>query len=311
MKMGFALKNLSLKGPGVEDARLEFGRGLNVIAGPSDTGKTFIVECIDFAMGSGSEPRDIARARSYTSIFLDVEGPDGTVYALERGLRGGDIRLSVGPDTRTIAAKHDSGSRETVSHVLLSLCGLEEKRIRTNAQGKTRPLSFRDISPLVIVDEESVITKRSPVLSGQYTEKTAESSVFRMLLTGTDDSGVIAKEDPKVFKGRQEGRAEVLASLLEKTREQLHEREIASTIDEKRDQLRRAESAVQAAGEDLAGEQGSVTTLEERRRNAWNELRQIESRTNVLTELQKRFELLQDQYTSDLRRLEAVAEAWS
>jgi hypothetical protein len=309
MSAGFVLRKLSLKGPGVEDARLEFARGLNVIAGPSDTGKTFIVECIDFAMGSGSEPRDIARARSYTSIFLDIEGPDGTTYAFERGLRGGDIRLSVGPDTRTIAAKHDSGGGETVSHILLSLCGLEDKRIRTNAQGKTRALSFRDISPLVIVDEESVITKRSPVLSGQYTEKTAESSVFRMLLTGTDDSGVIARDDPKVLKGRQEGRAEVLAVLLEKTREQLQVREISSTIEDKRDQLRRAESAFEAAGEELAGEQGSVTTLEERRRSAWNALRQIESRTNVLTELQKRFELLQDQYTSDLRRLEAVAEA--
>lgn len=310
MNTGFILRSLRLYGPGVEDARLTFTRGLNVIAGPSDTGKTFIVECIDFALGSGSEPREIARAKDYTSILLDVEGADGTVYSLERGLRGGDIRVTAASqDARTIAAKHDPNSSETVSHLLLSLCGLHERKIRTNVQGRTRNLSFRDIAPLVIVDEESVITKRSPVVSGQYTEKTAEGSVFRLLLTGTDDSGVIAKDDPKLLKGRQEGKTEILAVLLEKAREQLEEGKIEGTLEEKRDQLARAEAALEGATAELAGEQTSVTALEERRRNAWNQLREIESRTNVLTELQKRFELLEEQYTSDLRRLEAIAEA--
>src|SRR5687767_9591533 len=120
MNTGFILKSLRLRGPGVEDASLTFTRGLNVIAGPSDTGKTFIVECIDFALGSGNEPREIARAKSYTSIFLEVEGADGTVYLLERGLRGGDIRVTAeGRDARTIAAKHDPTTSETVSHLLL------------------------------------------------------------------------------------------------------------------------------------------------------------------------------------------------
>lgn len=309
MNTGFILKSLRLRGPGVEDASLKFTRGLNVVAGPSDTGKTFIVECIDFALGSGNEPREIARAKNYTSILLEVEGGDGTVHLLERGLRGGDIRVTTeGRDVRTIAAKHDPKSSDTVSHLLLSLCGLQDKKIRTNAQGKTRHLSFRDIAPLVIVDEESVITKRSPVLSGQYTEGTAESSVFRLLLTGTDDSGVIAKDDPKLVKGRQEGKAEVLAVLLENAREQLERRETGGNLDEKRVQLTRAEAALEAASAELAGEQSSATALEERRRNAWSQVRQIESRTDVLTELQKRFELLEEQYTSDLRRLEAVAE---
>ena len=121
------------------------------------------------------------------------------------------------------------------------------------------------------MDEESVITKRSPVLSGQYTEGTAESSVFRLLLTGTDDSGVIAKDDPKLLKGRQEGKAEILAVLLENARQQLEQRKIVGTLDEKRDQLARAEAALEAATAELAGEQSSVSALEERRRNAWSQ----------------------------------------
>ena len=59
----------------------------------------------------------------------------------------------------------------------------------------------------------------------------------------------------------------------------------------------------------LAAEQQSATALEERRRVAWTKLRRSESRTAALTELQQRFALLHEQYVSDLRRLESIAEA--
>src|SRR6266700_6760167 len=92
---GFVLRKLTLTGQDVEKAELLFTRGLNVIAGPSDTGKTFIAECIDFAMGGGAPPKEIPEAVSYTSILLELESQDRLrIFVLERGLRGGDIRLS-------------------------------------------------------------------------------------------------------------------------------------------------------------------------------------------------------------------------
>ena len=65
---------------------------------------------------------------------------------------------------------------------VLDLSGLGTKKVRTNEQGKTRPLSFRDIARLIIIDEETVIKEDSPVLSGQFTSKTVESGVFRWML---------------------------------------------------------------------------------------------------------------------------------
>lgn len=310
MTTGFILRGLTLRGIDVKDAHVPFYRGLNVIAGPSDTGKSFIVECIDFALGSGSAPRPIAPAKKYTTILLDIETIDGTSYTLERGLHGGDLRVQrEGHDTLTLAWKHDPKNPQTVSHLLLALCGFENQKVQTNQRGKTRPISFRDLAPLVIVDEESIITKRSPVLSGQYQDKPVEGSVFRLLLTGTDDSAVITKEDPKLLKGRWEGKSEVLASLLDRAREELTSRNIEGSLTDKQDQFSRAQSAFDAASSSLLSEQANVAAIEDRRHSAWTRLRQNESRSNVLTELQKRFELLQEQYTSDLRRLEAVAEA--
>lgn len=75
---------------------------------------------------------------------------------------------------------------------MLGLSELTGKKVRKNKQGATREVSFRDLVRLIVVDEETIISKTSPILSGQYTTGTAESAVFRLPLTGIDDSSLIS-----------------------------------------------------------------------------------------------------------------------
>ena len=312
MKFGFAFRRLALIGPGKVPAEVTFMRGLNVIGGPSDSGKSFIAQCIDYALGGGAAPKDIPEAEGYSSVVIDIEAnSDGRVYSLERSLRGGEVLCKTdGRPDRVLAAKHQGGKEYTVSQFLLDLSGLGSKKVRTNEQGKTRPLSFRDIARLVIIDEETVIKEDSPVLSGQFTSKTVESGVFRLLLTGTDDSSIIAKEDSKVAKGRQAGKVELLEGLLKATRERLAELgEAVSSLAEEHDRLTRIEALIQTALAERNAAQASVVPLQTKRSTAWKALKAVQSKLAVLSELQMRFDLLGQQYESDLRRLEAIAEA--
>ena len=312
MKFGFAFRRLALIGPGKVPAEVTFMRGLNVIGGPSDSGKSFIAQCIDYALGGGAAPKDIPEAEGYSSVVIDIEAnSDGRVYSLERSLRGGEVLCKTdGRPDRVLAAKHQGGKEYTVSQFLLDLSGLGSKKVRTNEQGKTRPLSFRDIARLVIIDEETVIKEDSPVLSGQFTSKTVESGVFRLLLTGTDDSSIIAKEDSKVAKGRQAGKVELLEGLLKATRERLAELgEAVSSLAEEHDRLTRIDALIQTALAERNAAQASVVPLQTKRSTAWKALKAVQSKLAVLSELQMRFDLLGQQYESDLRRLEAIAEA--
>ena len=312
MKFGFAFRRLALIGPWKVPAEVTFMRGLNVIGGPSDSGKSFIAQCIDYALGGGAAPKDIPEAEGYSSVVIDIEAnSDGRVYSLERSLRGGEVLCKTdGRPDRVLAAKHQGGKEYTVSQFLLDLSGLGSKKVRTNEQGKTRPLSFRDIARLVIIDEETVIKEDSPVLSGQFTSKTVESGVFRLLLTGTDDSSIIAKEDSKVAKGRQAGKVELLEGLLKATRERLAELgEAVSSLAEEHDRLTRIEALIQTALAERNAAQASVVPLQTKRSTAWKALKAVQSKLAVLSELQMRFDLLGQQYESDLRRLEAIAEA--
>jgi len=311
MKFGFALRRLALVGPGKAPAEVTFTRGLNVIAGPSDTGKSFIAQCLDYALGSGDPPKEIPEADGYSAVVLDIEANrDKRRYSLERSVRGGEVLCKTdGQPDRVLAAKHQGGKEDSVSQFLLDLSGLGTKKVRTNERGATRPLSFRDLARLIIIDEETIIKEESPVLSGQVIHKTVESGVFRVLLTGTDDASIIAKEDPKVAKGRRAGRVELLEGLLKATRERLAEIGEVSNLAEERDRLTRIEASIQTALAERTAAQASVAPLQAKRSTAWAALKAVESKLAVFSELQTRFDLLQQQYESDLRRLEAIAEA--
>ena len=74
------------------------------------------------------------------------------------------------------------------------------------------------------------------------------------------------------------------------------------------DQLDKADNYLKELNAELVARQQSATNLETSRRDNWNELRRAESRVAVIEQLQARFVLLDQQYTSDLHRLESIAE---
>ena len=308
---GFQIRRLTLVGRGVPNAEVQFNEGLNVVSGPSDTGKTFIVQCIDYMLGGKDAPESIPEAARYETVRLTLSvSVDHDEVVLERSIRGGDFKLvSSGKADQHLSAKHSAADKDSVSQYLLGLAGLAERKVRTNKQGKTREVSFRDLARLVLVDEETIISKTSPILTGQYTTGTAESAVFRLLLTGVDDSSLISSEDPKVARGRQAGKVEMLDLLLNQTKGRMAEMELPGDVQAWQNQLAEIETLFDAAQKELAVEQQSAAQLEGKRRAELSGLRQLESRSGVLRELQRRFTLLEQQYLSDLRRLESIAEA--
>lgn len=303
------LARLTVSGPEVADAEVVFRSGLNVIVGPSDTGKTFIAQCIDFMMGAGKRPKEIPEAHSYDRLRLEWLRDDKESIVFERSLSGGAFRLIHNGEERQLKARHSPKRSDNVSQFLLALHNLENRKIRTHKTGKTRGLSFRDIARLILVQETKIIEERSPIFSGQNNKESEETSVFRMLLTGVDDSALIAKEDPKILRARREGHAQVVDELLATARTEWEQRLGGRTEDQLRSVLVEVESSIENASRILTAERESAAALENKRKAIWKKLREVESRLAVLSELQNRFQLLRKQYEADLSRLEAITEA--
>lgn len=317
MNNGFWITGVRLQGPGVDPASIQFNTGLNVVCGPSDTGKTFIAECIDFAFGASNPPKDIPEAEGYDTIELGIFDRGRQVeVTLRRALRGGDIGLVRGPFTdaaelepeTSLSQRHTADDETCLSGFLLATSGLLGKEVIRNRRGDKNSLSFRYIAHLIVIDEERIFADRSPVLSGQYTTRTAEQAVFRLLLTGTDDSAIIRRENPRIVRSELEAKAEILQELIVAARAKIGDADQPMPRSVLSERLRRIDDELRTAEGDLSSHQEEVQDLEVRRERLWRDLRRSESRIAVLRELHSRFQLLDRQYESDIYRLEALEE---
>lgn len=93
---GFHLRAIGFFGPNKPPATVTFGPGLNVIYGASNTGKSFIVEAIDFMLGGKPPLRDIPERVGYDLVLLALETIDGELFTHWRSMDGGGFRIYEG-----------------------------------------------------------------------------------------------------------------------------------------------------------------------------------------------------------------------
>jgi DNA repair ATPase RecN len=228
-KFGFYISKLQVTGLNSKTAKLEFSKGFNVISGLSDTGKSYIFACINFMLGGGDSPKEIPESIGYSDVFLEIKTFTNKTYTLNRKLIGGNFKLKeieiekflTKGVAKDLKSQHSSSNDDNISSFLLTLSGFGETFVRKDKHNAKRELSFRDIAKLTLIDEERIITEKSPVYSGQYTEQTQEQSVLEILLTGKDAKDLEQVEDIKVYAGRIKGKIEFADTLIKELSEKL------------------------------------------------------------------------------------------
>jgi hypothetical protein len=85
------VRRIVLKGKGVADAEIDFTPGGNIVAGDSDTGKSYLLRCLDYIFGADEMTKRIPEAEPYSTLYVQFENSAGEVLTLERHLSGGDL----------------------------------------------------------------------------------------------------------------------------------------------------------------------------------------------------------------------------
>ncbi len=88
-RKGFCLRRLGFFGPRVPPATVTLGPGLNVLYGASNTGKSFVVEAIDFMLGGKGPLRDVPERIGYDQVLLSLETFEGKAFTILRSMEGG------------------------------------------------------------------------------------------------------------------------------------------------------------------------------------------------------------------------------
>lgn len=302
------LRHLTFLGRGVDPASIDFNDRLTAIVGPSDTGKSFILDSINYALG-GKELRSIPEVEGYTHLLLGFS-VDGTIATLLRPLSGGKFELynsdvrdfPTSPADRVLKPVHNAEKEDNLSNYLLTELGFGGRRVRTNERNTTRGLSFRDLVQLCVISEGSIQAEAAPALSGQRTSATVEKSVLKLLLEDEDDAALVeapSQAEEKLSRGKSALLDQIVAKLSS---------EISDLPSDASQQLIRLNASIAEHYDSIQEKVAERDAVLNEREIIRADLSRQEERFAELEELAARFGLLSNQYHSDIQRLEMVAE---
>jgi hypothetical protein len=305
------VREILLSGKGLPGASVKFGPGPNVIAGESDTGKSYLLHCLDYIFGADELKKRIPRAEPYEKLLVEFQNSAGEYLSLVRSLSGGDLSAhhcpiaSIGGDGEVVVNRRRGLSKAPdVTSILFTFAGISEAQLRKDNDGKTQRLTIRTFLPILIVDEVSMIEEQSPVLGRPGFDDTARKRMFAYMLSGKDDSSVIATEKKAIVAARLNAQVALINDLLAPLEQRLQ----SNPTEEAEDSIDKIEETIaRVSGELSAVENERMTLMQDR--DAAADIR-VKAETQVLAidQLLTRYRLLSEHYTSDLSRLDFVSE---
>lgn len=306
----FYIDKLIVSGGGHKTTVIDFMPGLNFILGPSNTGKSLVMDCLDYAFGftpKKNRPSKIVDNNyGYERIALHLATDKGTVI-LERKI--GDTKIAVsGTDPTVDHGTYSVGhkAKKNINAVYLHLLGIDEAHsVRSAEKGsKTQDLTWRSMLHLFFIRQADVARESSALLAPGSVGHTASAAVLLYLLTGQDANDLSADEDPKISEAKKKALISYIQEKVDeftKRREMLEETLSSSNITDPRssvEQVRREITELQSQLNAATKESQQLMS----QIYAWNG-KLSESRT-----VGHNFSVLHQQYQSDIRRIGFIVD---
>lgn len=304
--MSFYIEKIIVTGSGKTDSIIELSNGVNIIYGPSNTGKTYIVKCIDYMFGSEREPIDISTGYQYIKIIVRTQC--GTI-TMSRKIGENKIEVSSNDNNVPSGKYATKASRtnydKTINSVWLSLIGINDLHlVISNENYKKQILSWRTFSHMFMLTETKIISEYSAILSGRDTSNTVVIASLIFLLSGQD----FAETETKDTKEIKEAKKNAVKAYINKELFRLSERnqellaqlkenpniDIAVEIEKIMTEISTNEKRINSSIEE---NQKILAQLYEKNENL--------SECNVLL---NRYDELTTQYDSDLKRLSFIVD---
>lgn len=311
------LTKLILAGENKKDAIINFKGGLNVIAGASDTGKSFAFECIDFALGSSSNPKTVPEMKGYRSVFLEIEDiGQEEIFTLKRNFSEDEkneifiyysnYQEKDAAEVEKLSVTHNA--KKSLSKKLLNCCDCTYKYVMKNTKGDTRAFTFRSFSPLIMINELRITARHSPIYhtdSRGSTFATPARTAFKTVISGIDYKKEEKKENTEIIKAKLKGKIEQLSQIIDEIRIENNEL-IKDTEDintEKSIEIIELNKFIKEKSEEIKKYELDYKEIQTEIEIKNTELKHLLNNNN-------KFVLLKKNYLSDLERLEFIYDAF-
>jgi hypothetical protein len=295
------LYKLLVTGPNKEPAELDFHGLTHLVYGPTDTGKSHIVECIRYCLGGGDRPENVGYSEGYTRVVLHIKLATGNEHTIFRNLVDTESQIYMGFH---IEPPQDIPPlTEDVSAALVSWAGAIGKKIVIKS-GHVGNLIAGDLRRVSIFGEIETLNK--VVFEGKDTNlKLRNKSALSLILTGADDANIeLVSSTAKlnIAKGHVEAVKEELADLKADI-------PIEITKSDAEHALLNVSREIDSLSKLVSSQETELELLKKARAEIERENQELSRHSVALMEAQNRFLLLNEKYTNDLLRLEAIGSA--
>jgi len=305
------IESVIVSGPDLPDAAVHFTKGANVVQGGSDTGKSYIVQCIKFALGSSKPPKPIEVSKGYTTVRVKFENDDGSTFTIERPLAENSKATLIDEQGKisVLGTKHSANNKSTLSSHFLDKLGLDGKLLLLGSESlRSGAFSLRDLEKVFLIDESRIVAEYSPLGTGQVMEKTKENSILKLLLTGRDDSAVKSAKKDLESKGALKHKVTAVEEIISKfypdedSAQLLQLQKLNSFNHQVTGRLEEAEANLKSAFQSSEGlfQQKALNT---------SELELVDVKIAEDKALLGRFDMLGKKYESDHQRLLGIEQA--
>lgn len=307
---GFYIKKVIAKSAVKGDASVTFGKGLTIIQGRSDSGKTCVANCIDFIFG-GSVDKPFKETAKYDGVSMIVASNDNEgEVALHRTVGKNQVEVSSnieGIASGTYDVNYRKGAKNPpLNEVWLKLIGIEqETMIVANARFEKKRLTWRNLLRVFYLDENRVDYIDSIVEpKHRYMENTLFLSALLFLITGRTFTETDAQEKKEIKKARRVAVKEYVNRKIQDAAERKEQLEKDLHIFEGADveeQIAKATAALQET-------QRKIDRALAESQRILSSILEAEERAAECDVLLTRYRRLAVQYKADIQRLSLIVD---
>lgn len=301
----FYIKKISLLTGTNVISTLDLEPGLNIIYGESNTGKSLIVDCIDYMFGAIEHRFDAKLQIKQITMILDVDGKNLT---MRREIDSNDFEVSSSVDYIESDTYKAGNAKKCINAVWLRLMGIEDEvKIIQTLTGKPQRLTLRTFYHTLLIDEQRVQAISSVLASGIGFNKKVGVPVLSSLLYFATGNNYLLEKTGKDKKTKSE-RKDAVKKFVDRSMSKLAERKVSELQNFSEETPAQLQKKVDSVIDEIGAVEGALEEATNRSRDIADKIIAIDDQISESRVLRNRNTSLLSQYESDIKRLTFIAD---
>jgi hypothetical protein len=287
---------------------------MNILHGPSNSGKSYVIGCINFMLGASEPPFIRADTAGYDTIGMTMESLEGHTIQMTRKIVDG-VKTDSGANSVEVVSTFpgvESGdysiSKSEYSDMLLKLMGIQERhKIISTQEPKPQNLGNRTFVHSYFIDEDNIYEKIPAFDVPRHSKITACLSALHFLFCGNDLNQYLPEVSKKEKELREAKRDAVIIYINEKIQylaeHRLELEEELASVDDTDIDLK-----IEGTVQEIANIEKEIQDASDKSRKLMEKIYSVSSKLEEATFLRDRYKSLKTQYSSDIKRLKFIID---